>query len=442
MTLRGQLTLAALLLGLCGVTAVGVRGCAETEDATPRVAEAPLPVPPEILMRLPVTREVLEEVIARSAPSDGGGTPRFTERVSAPPGHSSLKGPLLVDYTLDLELMERVFSILRHARVSLGHVLVLDPKTGRILAYASTDVERFPPEHVYPMASLIKIVTAAAALDRDAEVQNRPCHYVGSPYRLTRARVDPPKHHSKTASMRKALASSNNQCFAQLAVHTVGGDHLIEAIRRFGLLDAPARGHERGIAEPAEDAYDLGKLGSGLAGTWITPLHAAAVAGILAEGWWVEPRWIERVTDARGVELVLPKPRPSRQVLTPDLTSRLREMLVDTTLRGTARRAFRTRRGAPLLGPVRVAGKTGSLSGKNPTGRYEWFAGVAPADEPRVAVSVVLVQGSLWWRNASQVAAEVFRELFCQKRRDCKPDSVGRWLVRSREAKDLALRGG
>ena len=67
-------------------------------------------------------------------------------------------------------------------------------------------------------------------------------------------------------------------------------------------------------------------------------------------------------------------------------------MLVETTRSGTARRAFRKRNGQPLLGGVSVAGKTGSLSGKDPDGRYEWFIGVAPADAPRVAVAAVVVQ--------------------------------------------------
>jgi cell division protein FtsI/penicillin-binding protein 2 len=103
-------------------------------------------------------------------------------------------------------------------------------------------------------------------------------------------------------------------------------------------------------------------------------------------------------------------------VLTADLAAELREMLVDTTRRGTARSAFRDPRGRPLLGPVRVAGKTGSLSGHDPDGRYEWFAGIAPADEPEVAVAVVLVQGDLWWRNASQVAAATLKAHFCPDR--------------------------
>ena len=61
----------------------------------------------------------------------------------------------------------------------------------------------------------------------------------------------------------------------------------------------------------------------------------------------------------------------------------LRELMVGVVARGTAKSAFRDTRGRPLLGPVRVAGKTGSLSGVDPKGRYEWFIGVAPAESPR-----------------------------------------------------------
>ena len=60
-------------------------------------------------------------------------------------------------------------------------------------------------------------------------------------------------------------------------------------------------------------------------------------------------------------------------------------MMVQTTVRGTARRAFHARDGSLLLDPVPVAGKTGSLNGKDPDGHYEWFIGVAPADDPTIA---------------------------------------------------------
>ena len=74
-----------------------------------------------------------------------------------------------------------------------------------------------------------------------------------------------------------------------------------------------------------------------------------------------------------------------------------------------------------------MAGKTGSLSGKDPDGRYEWFVGVAPADRPQIAIATVLVQGHLWWRNASQIAAEVLKGVFCEKR-SCTPERGERFV--------------
>jgi len=112
-------------------------------------------------------------------------------------------------------------------------------------------------------------------------------------------------------------------------------------------------------------------------------------------------------------------------------------MLVDTTVRGTARSAFRRKNGQPLLGPVKVAGKTGSLSGTNPQGRYEWFIGVAPADRPRVAVAVLLVQGDLWWRSASQIAAEVLRVVFCSEG-SCRAEGAEQWTHPTDRAEPIA----
>jgi peptidoglycan glycosyltransferase len=141
----------------------------------------------------------------------------------------------------------------------------------------------------------------------------------------------------------------------------------------------------------------------------------------------VEPHWIEAVYDPDGRELPIPAAAAPRQVITAELAAELRAMLTDTTVKGTARRAFRKRNGRPMLGPVKVAGKTGSLSGKDPTGRYEWFAGVAPAEDPSIAVAVLVVQTDLWWRNASQIAAEVLQGVFCEGR-DCRPELAARWV--------------
>jgi cell division protein FtsI/penicillin-binding protein 2 len=401
--------------------------------AAAAVSAAPPPPPADalrwepaldaLLERLPVTRAALELPVRSRTLAGEAGEGRLYEDVEVPAFSAS---PLRIDYTLDAQLTRHVHRVLRKGRVEFGNVVLLEPNSGRLLAYASTDVERFPPTRNYPAASLVKVITAAAALDRAPQTARLPCRYRGSPYRLTPSRIDPPDR-GHTVTLRRALATSNNQCFAQLAVHAVGVEPLLAAIDRFGWLDEPAPAHAAGSADAGDERYDVGRLGCGLAGCRITPLHAAQLAASLVHGELVAPRWIERVVDARGRELPLPASAVPRQVLSPQLTAELRSMLVDTTQVGTARRAFRKRGGGPLLGPVRVAGKTGSLTGKSPDGRYEWFIGVAPADSPRVAVAVVLVQSDLWWRNASQIAAEVLQGIFCEKRH-CSAERASRFI--------------
>jgi len=448
MTPRGRASVAAFVAAfLAGVVWIADRSgpadAASPSETAPAVGAPPpgsrIPSSPprEILERLPVSRHALDLRVFGDAGEDlgsaaeSGVSGRLYELLPIDGSEGGWASPLRVEYTLDAELTRAVFRVLERGRVALGHVILLDSDTGRALAYASTDVVQFPPTKSYPAASLVKVITAAAALDQAPEKANLPCRYRGSPYRLTPSRIDPPRS-GNTVSLRRALATSNNQCFAQLAVHAVGRESLMEAIARFGWLDAPALAHAAGSADPGEDRFDFGKLGCGLSGCRITPLHAAQLAATLARGELIVPRWIERVVDARGRELPLSDASSPRQVVSPEIAARLRSMLVDTTKSGTARSAFRKRNGAPLLGRVDVAGKTGSLSGKNPGGRYEWFIGVAPADDPRIAVAVLLVQGELWWKNAAQVAAEVLHTVFCSDG-PCRADAVARWIHVPRE---------
>jgi cell division protein FtsI/penicillin-binding protein 2 len=113
-------------------------------------------------------------------------------------------------------------------------------------------------------------------------------------------------------------------------------------------------------------------------------------------------------------------------VLPQKVADRLRSMLVATTTSGTAKRAFRTRRGRPLIPGIDVAGKTGNLTGGDPFGRYEWFLGLAPAEAPTIAVVVLQVQSNLWWSRSSELAAKVLQKVFCEAKR-CQARLADRW---------------
>jgi cell division protein FtsI/penicillin-binding protein 2 len=422
MLLRGRITLAVVAALALGSTYGILRSCVGGDADLVALAKSTPPVdapPPVAPLRLSIDPPVSE-----------GALEEFTS-VPAPEDRPDLRGPLRVEYTLDRELTRLIWKILKRGRVEFGHVLVMDADSGALLAYLSSDVERFPPTRPQPAASLVKVITMAAALDSAPEAIATPCRYVGNKYRLTPARVDPPRR-GRSVSLRRALITSNNQCFAQLAVHTVGASALLDAIDRFGWLEAPGPGHAQGVvSDPGDDSYALGRLGSGLGGARITPLHAVSLAAALADGWRIEPRWIRRITDADGRELPLGPERPRERILTSELAAQLREMLAETTVRGTARRAFRDRRGRPLLQGVKVAGKTGSLNGKDPDGRYEWFIGVAPADRPTIAIAVVCVQAPLYWVSASPVAAETLKLIFCPEG-VCSPTAADRWRDASR----------
>jgi hypothetical protein len=389
------------------------------------------PPPADVFEWLPTSRDEFERATAhlQREPAPDTGAPwnpaRLVEWVE-PPGHrSDLAGPLRVEYTMDVDLTRRIFEKLRRGRVTHGHVIVLEPNSGRVLAYVSSDPETFPATAAYPAASLVKVVTAAAALDGAPEQARRTCRYRGSPYRLTPSRVRPPRTGNEM-SLERSLATSNNQCFAQLAVNAVGADAMLAALARFGWLEAPAPGHPPGTATVGDDDYDLGRLGCGLAGSRITPLHAAQLAASLAHGNLIEPFWVDRVVDVHGRSLPLPTRRPARLAMRPDLAEELRGMLVRTTTRGTARSAFRDRRGRRRLGDVAVAGKTGNLTGDHPYGRYEWFIGVAPAESPKVAVAVLQLQSDLWWKRSSELGADVLSTIFCDGR-ECRAELASRY---------------
>ncbi|HEY8122444.1 MAG TPA: penicillin-binding transpeptidase domain-containing protein [Myxococcota bacterium] len=452
MRMRGRLTIAAICGGLpLAIVALLSAPSAKSAAAPPLLpaievpaqhaaaalppggnGSAPSALPPVSSPPAPQPRRAALPPDALSAPTSRAAVRALAEsagsfeRTFALADHESVR----LRYSLDPELTRAIWRIVEQGHVARAHIVVMDLETGALAAYVSTDPATFPPDRAYPAASLVKVVTAAAALDAAPSLAHSSCRFAGSPYVLTPARVNPPKRGAEI-TLERALATSNNQCFAQWAVHRVGARGMLDAIDRFGLLSPPAPDHPPGdVKDPGTDLYKLGRLGCGLDGLMITPLHAVQLAGTLAHGRLLEPHWIDSAYDADGEALEVTSAARERVVLSESLARQLRVLLRETTERGTARRAFRPR-GRPLLPGIAVAGKTGSLTGTNPAGRYEWFAGVAPAEHPRLAIATVTVQGPRWWTSGSQLAAQVFRAAFCPAGR-CSADAVDRLATHRR----------
>jgi len=136
----------------------------------------------------------------------------------------------------------------------------------------------------------------------------------------------------------------------------------------------------------------------------LSPLHAALIAAAVGNGGIAyEPSLIEEV-DGEPF-----KATGSSRLLKQETATALRDMMKYTVTEGTATSSFRER-GRSVLGDIEVAGKTGSMSNhRRPFMDYSWFVGFAPADDPKIAVAAVVVNGLKWRIHAPYVAREAFR---------------------------------
>ena len=86
-------------------------------------------------------------------------------------------------------------------------------------------------------------------------------------------------------------------------------------------------------------------------------------------------------------------------------------MMLRTVEDGTASKIFH-RFGKNLLKKMAISGKTGSLSGDNPPGQYDWFVGFAPADQPQIAFAAMIINHDRWRIKGAFIAQEALKTFF------------------------------
>src|SRR5690606_14144110 len=92
-------------------------------------------------------------------------------------------------------------------------------------------------------------------------------------------------------------------------------------------------------------------------------------------------------------------------------------MMEQTVQNGTSFKTFHDRAGRPFLPDIPVAGKTGTLSKKNPETLITWWVGFAPADKPEVALSVLVQNRGPWRIKGTHAASDMLRVYFADKGR-------------------------
>ncbi len=322
-------------------------------------------------------------------------------------------GPGRAILTLSSPLQERLTRTLRQNAVPWGVTVLIEPSTGRVLAMAEhsraePDATGLALRALAPAASIFKLVTAAALLERGVSPDEEVCYHGGRHRLAPRLLADDPRRDHRCLSLDAAFGRSTNVVFAKLADRGLSAEALREASSRlfFNARIPFPHAVEPSVAVIDEDPFQRAATAAGFGPVRLSPMHAALLAAIVAnDGLFVPPRLVDEVEGGSAPPAAAPV-----RVLEPEVAAALAEMMRGTVTDGTARRTFR--RGQAALRGVPVAGKTGSLADKEPFRDYSWFVGYAPADRPEVAVATVIVNERLWRVRATSVARDALAAYF------------------------------
>ncbi|MGA7827456.1 MAG: penicillin-binding transpeptidase domain-containing protein [Geobacteraceae bacterium] len=328
-------------------------------------------------------------------------------------------------FTIDPELQARVQEVMRSKDVPYGVFVAIEPKSGRILAltgYSSIDPSwgNNPYFNLYPMASLFKIITTAAALELKKVGPETPFAYRGSSY------SENPKYwgvtpgqSTQTMPLSLALGRSINPVFGRLASDYVGVDSIMKYARRFGFNQTLFPGTPITPSKAAEplDERQLRLMGAGLGReVKISPLHAAVIiAAIANQGRMMTPLLAQEIRDKSGALQYINQSKSIRTLVAKETADQLSSMLLTTVTKGTSRKAFHDRRGRPLLASINIAAKTGSINGTDPSGHYSWFAAFAPVEDPQIAVVALIINQDKWKIKATYLGEQALEKFFDEK---------------------------
>ena len=222
----------------------------------------------------------------------------------------------------------------------------------------------------------------------------------------------------------KALTYSVNTVFAQVA-QDVGRPTMTNYMKRFGFyakppIDLPQSSLSPSVVQaptgklfaPGSPDEDIGRIGFGQGGLLVTPLQMAMVAAAVANhGKLMTPHLTDRVVNINGQTVKTIQPSVFGNVMTSSTAAQITQMMRDVVDEGTGTPA-------QLGNDVPFAGKTGTAS-IGPTGEDEtvpWFIGFAPANDPKVAVAVMIAKtiGGFGGQVAAPIARNVVETLLSE----------------------------
>lgn len=322
--------------------------------------------------------------------------------------------------TVDTQVQSKARELLEE-NAERGSIVVMNPKTGEIYAMASLpdfnamsvaeDWNSLQKNKAgallnrsingrYPPGSTFKIITAASLLD-----SNLNLNYDDKGLQTIDGREFKNAEGSiyGNVDLKDAITHSINTYFVSKGAK-LGKERLGSTADQFYFnkkipFDLPVSpsvfDYKKNIPKTTLAASAIGQ-----GDVLVTPLHMAMVASTVAnDGKMMEPILVKEVEDPKGKSIRKHEPKVLQDSISEETAKKLNEFMLSVVQNGTGKRAAMRR--------VKVAGKTGTAenaSGEN----HAWFIGYAPANDPQVAVAVIVEQAG---RSGGSVAAPMARDI-------------------------------
>lgn len=355
----------------------------------------------------------------------GREIPEATHKYIAPVDGGNLV--LTLDETIQYIVERELDKIFAERQAKSAAAIVMDPKTGEILALTSrptfdpnnyndspaSNRRNFAINDSYEPGSTMKIITAAMALEEN--VVNRDTQFYCPGYvKVGKETIGCPNrraHGSQTFA--QIVENSCNVGFVKVGLD-LGADKYFKYLHGFGFgqptgIDLP--GEAKGIlVQPANaKQIDLATMAMGQANAVTAMQLTNAVAAVANDGKLMKPHLLKQVVDNEGNVVETYGPEEVRQVISAATAKELCWILEGEVTNGTGRNAY--------IEGYRVGGKTGTAQKVGPGGRYldnEYvasFIGLAPSDDPRLVVMVVVDAPQGYPYYGGWVAAPAAREI-------------------------------
>lgn len=370
--------------------------------------------------------EGVSGLILSEVDADGRRLPQTEYKYIEPTAGNNVV--LTIDQTIQYFAEKELDELVEKYDPAKAIILVANPKTGAILAMGNRPT--YDPQnwqeydqiiwdknpailYNYEPGSTFKIVSAVAALEENIVSTDEnfycPGYHIVNGIKINCSNVY--GHGALTYS--KGVATSCNPVYIQVGLRT-GKEILYKYIEAFGFgqktgIELP--GEEVGVLIPLEDVTSLDlatmAMGQSLAATPVQVLRA--ICTVANEGNLANLHLVKQIEDSQGNVLKNYKKASTRKIISTETANLMIDLMEGVILEGTGANAY--------IEGYSVAGKTGTAevvgeSGGYVEGKYvASFAGIIPADDPQIAILVVVSEPTKGGYYGSQVAAPTFQSL-------------------------------